>query len=146
MSSLNQLISISQKPSKRIGRGYGSGKGGHTSSRGTKGQLSRRGGKVPLWFEGGQLPLIKRLPMLRGKGRLQSLSNVAVIKVGQLNNVNTEVITVDSLKLVKLISSKAKKIKIIAGGRLSHSVEIRGIQVTDGARIVIERAGGRVVE
>ena len=35
---------------KRLGRGYGSGKGGHTSSRGQKGQKSRT--DVHVLFEG----------------------------------------------------------------------------------------------
>jgi len=51
-----------KRPSKRIGRGCGSGKGMHTVGRGQKGQLSRSGGKVSIGFEGGQEPLYKRLP------------------------------------------------------------------------------------
>lgn len=53
-----------QGKAKRIGRGYGSGKGGHTVGRGQKGQKARR--KVKPGFEGGQLPLGKRLPVRRG--------------------------------------------------------------------------------
>src|SRR3972149_1988059 len=58
-----------KKSKKRLGRGYGSGKGGHTSSRGQKGQKSR--GKVGVIFEGYKVKksLIKRLPLLRGKGK-----------------------------------------------------------------------------
>ena len=42
---------------KRLGRGYGSGVGGHTSTRGTKGQKSRAGHKSLVFFEGGNVPL-----------------------------------------------------------------------------------------
>ena len=35
---------------KRLGRGYGSGKGGHTSGRGQKGQKSRT--NIHILFEG----------------------------------------------------------------------------------------------
>ena len=38
---LNALPKTSARRAKRLGHGYGSGKGGHTSSRGQKGQLSR---------------------------------------------------------------------------------------------------------
>jgi large subunit ribosomal protein L15 len=67
MSILSSLTKITTRSKKRLGRGYGSGKGGHTSSRGQKGQKSRVGSKVPLWFEGGALPLSKRIPMWRVK-------------------------------------------------------------------------------
>ena len=47
---------------KRIGRGYGSGRGGHESTRGSKGQKSRTGANIHPSFEGGQMPLVRRLP------------------------------------------------------------------------------------
>ena len=47
---------------KRVGRGYGSGRGGHESGKGTKGQNSRSGGGVRLGFEGGQTPIWMRFP------------------------------------------------------------------------------------
>ncbi|HYI89321.1 MAG TPA: 50S ribosomal protein L15, partial [Beijerinckiaceae bacterium] len=46
----------SRTPSRRVGRGHGSGRG-KTAGRGTKGQKSRAGGNLPAWFEGGQTPL-----------------------------------------------------------------------------------------
>lgn len=54
---------------KRLGRGYGSGKGGHTSSRGQKGQKSRT--DVHILFEGLKVKksTIKKFPLLRGKGK-----------------------------------------------------------------------------
>lgn len=146
MSALHHLISSKQKSSKRVGRGYGSGKGGHTSTRGTKGHTSRSGGKTPLWFEGGQLPLIKRVPMLRGKGRLKPVAQVTAISVGQLQSLTADVITVDTLKLARIVPRNTQQVKLIAGGSLSQAVEVRGMAVTKGARTSIERAGGRVVE
>ena len=52
-------------PSRRVGRGHGSGRG-KTAGRGTKGQKSRAGGNLPAWFEGGQTPLHVRTPKLHG--------------------------------------------------------------------------------
>lgn len=54
---------------KRLGRGYGSGKGGHTSSRGQKGQKART--DVHVLFEGLKVKksTIKKFPLLRGKGK-----------------------------------------------------------------------------
>ena len=56
----------SRKDPKRIGRGYGSGKGRY-SGRGIKGQKSRSGShKMPAGFEGGQMPIDMRVGKLRG--------------------------------------------------------------------------------
>lgn len=54
---------------KRLGRGYGSGKGGHTSGRGQKGQKSRT--KMHILFEGLKVKksTLKKFPLLRGKGK-----------------------------------------------------------------------------
>jgi len=54
---------------KRLGRGYGSGKGGHTSSRGQKGQKTRS--KMHILFEGLKVKksTLKKFPLLRGKGK-----------------------------------------------------------------------------
>ncbi|MFH1960896.1 MAG: 50S ribosomal protein L15, partial [Patescibacteria group bacterium] len=37
----------SRRSAKRVGRGIGSGKGGHTSGRGNKGQKARSGHNIP---------------------------------------------------------------------------------------------------
>jgi large subunit ribosomal protein L15 len=64
-----KLPKIVLRRKKRVGRGYGSGKGGHTVGRGQKGQKAR--GKVGVLFEGVKMKksLIKRLPLVRGKGK-----------------------------------------------------------------------------
>lgn len=71
MIRLDNLPRIKTKAKKRVGRGYGSGKGGHTVGRGQKGQKTR--GKVGPLFEGTKMKksLIQRLPMLRGKGKFK---------------------------------------------------------------------------
>ena len=64
MLNLPKTIS---KRKKRLGRGYGSGKGGHTVGRGQKGQKTR--GKIGVLFEGIKVKksLLKKLPLRRGK-------------------------------------------------------------------------------
>ncbi len=64
-----QLPKVTRKSKKKLGRGIGSGKGGHTSSRGQKGQKSRGG--IHVLFEGMKTKksLLKRLPKSRGKGK-----------------------------------------------------------------------------
>lgn len=144
MSLLNKLVSITSKSNKRLGRGIGSGKGGHTSSRGQKGQRSRQGANIPLWFEGGQLPFIKRLPMLRGKHRLNVVRPTAEVTLAEINAMKAEVITLDTLKLEKVISPRMNKAKIINSGKLSRKVSVQGIKVTQTAAKAITAAGGTV--
>lgn len=144
MSLLHTLNPLAKRSNKRLGRGIGSGKGGHTSSRGTKGQISRNGSTVPLWFEGGQLPLIKRMPMWRGKGKFKVVRPTAQVTLLDLENMSATTITLDSLKLEKVIDHRFKKAKIISTGTLSRSVNIEGVSVSTTAKVAIETAGGSV--
>ncbi|MFW5702480.1 MAG: uL15 family ribosomal protein, partial [Candidatus Dojkabacteria bacterium] len=94
------------------GRGYGSGKGGHTVGRGQKGQKSRSGYKKPRpGFEGGQMPLSRRIPKLKGfrRGLLQKKEDKQTISLVELVRYTT-----DENKLVKLLE-RAEDIKIVAG-------------------------------
>lgn len=144
MSLLSSLSSLIDKSHKRVGRGYGGGKGGHTAGRGQKGQKSRTGAKVPLWFEGGQLPLIKRLPMWRGKGKFVSVRPSAQITLSDLEKMQADVITLDTLKVEKVIDRRFKKAKIVKTGSITRKVTITGVPVTKGAQAEIEKAGGHV--
>ncbi len=142
MSILNLVKKITTRQSKRLGRGYGSGKGGHTSSRGQKGQRARTGSKVPLWFEGGSLPLSKRIPMWRGKGRFKSLISTAELTMSDLNKIELTDITLDSLKLNRIIDKRFKRAKVISKGKLNKKVNLKGIGVSESARKEIEALGG----
>jgi large subunit ribosomal protein L15 len=139
------LPAVTTKSNKRLGRGYGSGKGGHTSSRGTKGQKSRQGAKIPLWFEGGNLRLIKRLPMLRGKGRLKPVGTRVEITLSDLQVLSQETITMDTLQVTGLVPHGSATVKIIANGAITRPVTIEGLRVSAAARAQIEKAGGKVL-
>ncbi len=69
------LPKVVAKSKKRVGRGIGSGRGGHTSGRGQKGQKSR--GNIGILFEGlkTKKSLLKRLPLMRGKGKFHPKRN-----------------------------------------------------------------------
>ncbi len=66
---MTKLPKVVTKSKKRVGRGMGSGKGSHTSSRGQKGQKAR--GSIAVLFEGMKMrkSFLKRLPLKRGKGK-----------------------------------------------------------------------------
>ncbi len=122
MSLLQQLSSIKTKSKKRVGRGYSSGKGGHTTFRGNKGQKSRS--KVHIWFEGGNLPLTKRIPMIRGKGRLVSLTRKETITLRDLNTFQGDVVTLKELKKQNFIDQRTQQVKIVATGKLEKKLQV----------------------
>ena len=68
---MNNLPKVVGKRKKRVGRGYGSGKGGHTTGRGQKGQKAR--GSKHVLFEGLKVKksMLKRVPLMRGKGKFK---------------------------------------------------------------------------
>ena len=145
--NLQSLSKITRRGKKRVGRGYGSGKGGHTSGRGQKGQRSRR--TIPWWFEGGQLPLVRRGPFWRGKGRLNPLKQKPVIvKTGQFNKLKSEsLVTIDTLIQERIVSEadiKSRGVKILAGGKLTQKLTVIGLKLSAGAKKEIEKVGGKI--
>jgi len=64
---LSNLPKIVTKKKKRLGRGLGSGKGSKSGRGTTRHQKARE--SIPLHFEGGQGRMVKKFPLLRGKGR-----------------------------------------------------------------------------
>lgn len=146
MTELNTLVKIVKKSKKRIGRGYGSGKGGHTVGRGSKGQKSR--GTIKLSFDGTKFKksFIKRLPFLRGKGKFNSLRDKpVVIGLGDLGQFPDKAV-VDIQALMKagvLKKGKNLKVKVLANGKLEKSLEVN-LPCSQGAIRKIEAAGGKV--
>ena len=131
---------VKKKNAKRVGRGIGSGNG-KTSGRGHKGQKSRAGGYHKTGFEGGQMPLQRRLPK---SGFTSRKNNTARVRLGELEFDGNENITIEILKEKKIVSHKAKDVKIFLSGQLKNKINLNGISVTKGARKVIEDLGGKI--
>jgi len=131
----------SRSERKRVGRGPGSGLG-RTAGRGFNGQKSRSGGSLPPGFEGGQMPLQRRVP----KRGFRSLSRrrVAEVRLHELMRIESGEIDLASLKAAGVINHNAIRAKVIASGTIDKAVVLRGVSTTAGARIAIEKAGGRV--
>jgi large subunit ribosomal protein L15 len=130
---------------KRLGRGYGSGVGGHTVGRGTKGQKSRTGHKSLVAFEGGNVPFFRRMPKLKGF-KSRSKINTQVVNVGTIskNFKSGEKITVEKLKEKGFIRKNAQEVKILGKGDITKKVSIEGIKMSPSAKEKIEKAGGSV--
>lgn len=147
MTFLTQLRASTDRSKKRLGQGYGSGKGGHTTNRGQKGQTSRN--SLPIWFEGGQLPQIRRFPFVRGKNRFDRLILKPVeINLTALNRLvkDTEVTpkTLVAAGLVQAAEIKYRPVKILGRGKLDHALIVK-VPVSAPAKVKIEAAGGKVV-
>jgi large subunit ribosomal protein L15 len=138
---LNTLKPGSRKPRKRVGRGSSAGQG-KTCGRGHKGQRARAGGYHKVGFEGGQMPLQRRLPKIGFVS--QKASESAEVRLHELSALAAEVVDLASLKRAGVVPQQAKRAKVIASGKITTAVRLRGIAVTPGARKAIETAGGSI--
>jgi large subunit ribosomal protein L15 len=133
----------STHPTKRLGRGPGSGHG-KTSGKGHKGQKARSGGHVRPGFEGGQMPLIRRVPK-RGftnpfKVRWQ------IVSLEKLAAFAGREVTVAALVEAGIVARADLGVKLLADGDAPQGLVVRGVALSATARRKIEAAGGRVEE
>lgn len=126
--NLHQLTKLNKRKSKRVGRGFGSGKG-KTGGKGTKGQNAR--GKLSVThthYEGGQRPLFKRLPYKRGKGNKSVSAKPIVISSKKLEKLpQNTVVDIDLLikmNLIKKYQGIKKGVKIIGTSSLPNGLKI----------------------
>lgn len=143
--NLSELPKITQRKAKRVGRGIGSGKGGHTSGRGTKGQKAR--GKVKLGFEGTKTKksFVKKLPLLRGKGKFKPWGEKPeIVNLGDLADwpIKTPV-TVENLIKKGLVGEGVRKVKILGNGEIKLALTVK-VATSKQAGEKITEAGGRV--
>ena len=132
--------------SKRVGRGYGSGKG-RTSTRGHKGAKARSGYKKKIGFEGGQMPLQRRVP----KFGFQNINRV------EYKAINLDVIQklAEAKKLEKIgieelieagFINKHQLVKILGNGELTARVDVEAHAFSKKAETMITEKGGNAVK
>lgn len=126
---------------RRVGRGIGCGLG-KTCGRGHKGQKSRAGGFHKVGFEGGQMPIQRRLPK-RGFISLTRYS-CAEVRLSDLQKIAADSIDLLTLKQSGVIPVSASKAKVINSGEITRSLNLKGLQLTKGARTAILATGGSV--
>ena len=125
MTSLPKVVETRKK---RLGRGYGSGKGGHTVGKGQKGQKTRT--KIGVLFEGVKVKksLLKRLPFQRGKGKNKGGKGPVIVNLEALNILPAGTkVTVDVLIKAKIVDEKDAKtygVKILGNGKLEKKLII----------------------
>ena len=142
-----KYVEGSKKKRKRVGRGEGSGHGG-TATRGMNGQLSRSGAKKKIWFEGGQMPLQRRVPKWGFtnifKVKYQVVNINALQRVADEKKLGKEVLNVEKLKELGLISSLSKPVKILGKGEIKAKLNLEVNSVSKSAQEKIEAAGGTI--
>lgn len=134
-----------RKRSVQVGRG---GTRGKTSGRGHKGQKQHGGHGIRPEMR----DIIKKLPKLRGRGVNSNKSikpKDATVNLSSISIVfkDGDLVTPKTLcanDLVRKVSGKLPKVKIVGTGELDKKVVIEGCKVTDSAKEKIVKAGAEL--
>ena len=132
--------------SKRVGRGYGSGKG-RTSTRGHKGAKARSGYKKKIGFEGGQMPLQRRVPKFgfRNINRVEYKAlNLNVIQE-LAEKLGTTKIGIEELIQAGFINKK-QLVKVLAKGEITSKIDVEAHAFSAKAEAAITEKGGQAVK
>lgn len=137
MEILNSLSKTTTKQQKRVGRGIGSGVGGHTTGKGAKGDKVR--GKTKMTFDGTKIKKswIKRTPFLRGK--------YLTLKRSFFRPINLSL--VDSLfKENTIVTPKSfdQPVKILGNGQLTKVLTFKDLKISGSAAKKILASGGKI--
>ena len=138
---------VNAKKRKRVGRGYGSGRGGHTAGRGQKGQKSRR--KIGVIFEGVKInkSLLIRLPVRRGKEKLKPSSKPLIVNLKYLEILPSgTLVNIENLVKYKVVDSRDAKrfgLKILGDGKLTKKLEI-ALPISKSAMEKVKKVGGSI--
>lgn len=142
---LSNLSKQGEKKKKRLGRGLSSGKGSKSGRGTTRHQKARE--SVPLHFEGGQGRIVKKFPLLRGKGKNNSIKSKAfVIDLESLNKLaDNSVVSRETLIKENIITNGKEflPIKILANGQLKKKLIVK-LPVSKKVKIAVEKLGGQV--
>ena len=143
MLKLNEIKPIkgSNRKSRRVGRGPGSGKG-CTAGYGNNGDRARSGAKTKPYFEGGQTPLTRRLPK-RGFHNAFRIS-YQVINLTEVSAVAASGV-VDAALLYShgLIKSPTTLLKILGDGEIDKALTVKANAFSKSAKTKIEQAKGK---
>ena len=132
--------------SKRVGRGYGSGKG-RNSTRGHKGAKARSGYKKKIGFEGGQMPLQRRVPKFGFKNinhvEYRAVNLDLIQKLAEEKNLT-------KIRIAELIAAgwvnKNQLVKVLGRGELSVKVDVEAHAFSASAEAAIKEKGGNAVK
>ena len=131
----------SRRPTKRLGRGVGSGQG-NTSGKGHKGLLARKGGGRRIGYEGGQTPMIRRIPKRGFHNFTKKI--FAIVNLDDIQDSGLSEINLESLRQKGILRGNEVLLKILGRGKLSRSVVVKAHHASASAKKSIEEAGGKL--
>jgi len=142
MITLSELKDLNKKPKryKRVGRGIGTGKG-KTCGRGHKGAGSRSGYRRRWGYEGGQIRLHMKLPK-RGFSNVRFKKEVESVNLYEIEQVYSdgENVNLETLKNKGLVSSNAKRVKLLGDGELTRKVSVELQAISSSAQEKLQSA------
>jgi large subunit ribosomal protein L15 len=144
---LHSLSPFKDRSKTRVGRG---GKRGTFSGRGTKGQKSRSGRKL----RPADRDLIMRIPKRRGFRNKPTSPKPVTISLSELSakassflKGNDKEFVIDKKTLIGfgfVSPHYSGEIKILGNGEVSQALVIKGVKVSESAKMKIEKAKGKV--
>ncbi|MBD3322322.1 MAG: 50S ribosomal protein L15 [Chitinivibrionales bacterium] len=144
MLTLNSLTTSkkARKPSRRVGRGQGSGKG-TTCGFGNNGAKARSGRRHKPYYEGGQTPLSRRIPK-RGFTHIRK-TTYQIVNIHALEKIESSDKEIDTEWLYNngLVRSKKLPVKILGQGEITKSIVVKAHSFSNSAKEKIEKAKGK---
>ena len=142
---LSNLPKVNVKKKKRLGRGLGSGKGSKSGRGTTRHQKARE--SIPLHFEGGQGRIVKKFPLLRCKGKNNSIKEKAfIVDLEMLNKLPDSSVVDKELLIKENIITNGKEnlpIKFLANGQLKKKLIVK-LSVSKKVKEAVEKLGGKI--
>lgn len=141
LNNLPKLRAYS-KPTKRRGKGVGSGNG-KTAGRGHKGGKARSGYSPAPCCSG--IPFYRHFPM-RGFSNFRFRTEYSIIKLSDIAKLDVTSVDKQFFYDNGYIRSVDCLVKILGSDELSRPVEITADKFSKSARAAIESAGGKAIE
>lgn len=143
-NTLSTLPKSVAKSEKRVGRGYGSGVGGHTTGRGAKGDKVR--GTTKLTFDGSKIKKgwIKRTPFLRGKHRVLAKPKAFALSLTLIDAWFKANDTVTLKDIQKKLHENYTGFKILSAPKFEKALTFQGLLFSAKAKDQIIAAGGKI--
>jgi large subunit ribosomal protein L15 len=133
------------RPTKRIGRGEGSGHG-KTSTRGGKGQTARSGAHQRPGFESGHVPFYRKIPK-HGFNQTRFQVEWSIINVDAIDTLPEGVtdVSLATLEEFGLVHPGNELLKILGTGEIKRAFNVSAHKFSASAKEKIEKAGGKVI-
>jgi len=110
-----------------------------------KGQRARSGGRRSSPIEGGRTTIMKQTPKKKGFRSVRPAARAVNLNV--LEKQFEAGATVDRAALLKAgVIERGERVKLLASGKLTKKLQIKGLPLSAAARAAIEKQGGSVVE